>query len=713
MFNIMKKVIITIVEKIKAVFVIDNFENIDGMSFDFIKEMLKDDYILDRCKFVLISQIQKPGLGWISSTKLTEENYVDLSIAPFSQNQTEALISQYKNLDMSKEFIQHASRVSGGNPAIVEQMIMLFKDANRNGLNNTPSDSLESIMQARLDILKKEDLASYRMLAAMSVLGSKFYPAMLEHFDNCNPKDFERILETLVQRGFINQINNLSFEFKSCMIWKAIVAIVKNDENFEEILNIMYEMLSMYKQSSIALLGYIVQKLNNNDQAFEVWTLLMKQASYIGDIGLYIISQKQALKLIEHKTNIYYQKIKKNIYTRVGKLMEPINHQAAFEYLQNAIMMLDDNEDMEHIELLGYIASASMKSGNYWGAIECAESVLNKIPQNLELERAIVKSREVRPMVKLGNYGQAVNLIDNEIMPIFEKWLSKGKHNMIISMRELYNLWIEIYFDFAEALTFQGDSRSFEIIKLIFEIIDRNKITDAAIICKANLALALANQNLKVALFDADIYGPSIPLMLGYDNVPPSSVDGEIFAPYLECGIKSMSIGCLIEKDAPLIWRGPKACGAIQQLLTETDWGEIDVMVVDMPPGTGDIQITMSQKINFSGAVVVSTPQDVALIDAVKGINLFKAIGVPVLGVIENMSYYICEKCGHRADIFGHAGAKKTADTYNVDFLGEIPLHYDIRVNADAGTPIVQSAPNSPYAKAYEQIAVKIADKLK
>jgi ATP-binding protein involved in chromosome partitioning len=228
-----------------------------------------------------------------------------------------------------------------------------------------------------------------------------------------------------------------------------------------------------------------------------------------------------------------------------------------------------------------------------------------------------------------------------------------------------------------------------------------------------NLALALANQNLKVALFDADIYGPSIPLMLGYENIPPSSVDGEIFEPFAECGIKSMSIGSLISEDTPLIWRGPKACGAIQQLLTQTDWGDIDVMVIDMPPGTGDIQITLSQKIKFSGAVIVSTPQDVALIDAVKGINLFKTIGVPVLGIIENMSYYICEKCGHRADIFGHAGAKKTAEKYRVDFLGEIPLHYDIRSNADAGTPIVQSAPESPYTKAYEQIAAKITEKLK
>ena len=183
-----------------------------------------------------------------------------------------------------------------------------------------------------------------------------------------------------------------------------------------------------------------------------------------------------------------------------------------------------------------------------------------------------------------------------------------------------------------------------------------------------NLALALASQNLKVALFDADIYGPSIPTMLGYNNIPVTSHDGKTFEPYQECGIKSISIGSMISADTALIWRGAKACGAIQQLMTETNWGEIDVMVIDMPPGTGDIQITMLQKLDLAGAIIVSTPQDIALIDAIKGLNLFRRLEVPIFGIVENMSYYICEKCGHRADIFGHAGAEKTAEKYGVFF---------------------------------------------
>jgi len=227
-----------------------------------------------------------------------------------------------------------------------------------------------------------------------------------------------------------------------------------------------------------------------------------------------------------------------------------------------------------------------------------------------------------------------------------------------------------------------------------------------------NLALALSGMNLKTALFDADIYGPSVPTMLGYEGTAPVSYDGQSFEPFDYLGIKSMSIGTLIDKDTPLIWRGAKACGAIQQLLTEVNWGEIDVMVIDMPPGTGDIQITLSQKLNLAGAVIVSTPQDIALIDAVKGVNMFKKVNVPILGIVENMSYYICEHCGTRADIFGHEGARKTAEKLGETFLGEIPLHIAIRENSDNGTPVVKALPGSAYARAYEAIAAQIKEKL-
>ena len=227
-----------------------------------------------------------------------------------------------------------------------------------------------------------------------------------------------------------------------------------------------------------------------------------------------------------------------------------------------------------------------------------------------------------------------------------------------------------------------------------------------------NLALALAQKGKKVALVDADIYGPSIPTMLGYEGQPLLSDDGKTFNPFETYNIKSISIGSLISRDTPIIWRGVKISSALEQLMTQTNWGEIDIMVIDMPPGTGDIQITLSQRVEMDGVVIVSTPQDIALIDAIKGVNMFKKTGTPILGIIENMSYFICPCCGARSDIFGHEGAKQTAEKMSETFLGEIPLDMAIRQNADKGTPIVVSAPNSPYSQAYLDIAQKIIQRI-
>ncbi len=226
-----------------------------------------------------------------------------------------------------------------------------------------------------------------------------------------------------------------------------------------------------------------------------------------------------------------------------------------------------------------------------------------------------------------------------------------------------------------------------------------------------NLAVAIAQQGKRVALFDADIFGPSMPHMLGIADKKPHS-DGTTVYPLENHGVKVMSIGFMVAGDNPVIWRGPMVMGALEQMLKDVDWGDVDVMIVDMPPGTGDTQLTMSQRVPLSGAVIVSTPQDIALLDARKGLNMFRRVEVPILGVIENMSHYICPSCGHREDIFGSGGAKRTAEELEVDFLGDIPLDLKIRETSDGGTPIVAADPESPLAKAYVAIAGQIIEKL-
>ncbi len=225
-----------------------------------------------------------------------------------------------------------------------------------------------------------------------------------------------------------------------------------------------------------------------------------------------------------------------------------------------------------------------------------------------------------------------------------------------------------------------------------------------------NLALGLLGQGMKVGVLDADIYGPSMPRLLGITDRP--SANGRILNPLEAFGLKVMSIGFLVEEDTPMIWRGPMVISALTQMLREVAWGDLDVLIVDMPPGTGDAQLTMAQQVPLAGAVIVSTPQDIALIDARKGLNMFRKVEVPILGLIENMSTFICPGCGEQSDIFGHGGARKEAENLGVPFLGEIPLHIDIRSNSDGGTPVTVSAPDGPHAALYNEIAERVVQRI-
>jgi ATP-binding protein involved in chromosome partitioning len=227
-----------------------------------------------------------------------------------------------------------------------------------------------------------------------------------------------------------------------------------------------------------------------------------------------------------------------------------------------------------------------------------------------------------------------------------------------------------------------------------------------------NLALGLRDLGLKVGVLDADIYGPSLPKLLAIRE-KPQTVGGTRLKPIVRHGLATMSIGFLIEEETPMIWRGPMVMSALTQMLREVEWGTLDVMVVDMPPGTGDAQLTMAQQVPLKGAVIVSTPQDLALIDARRGIAMFRRVNVPVLGIVENMSTFICPHCGERSDIFGHGGARQEAERLSVPFLGEVPLALPIRETSDAGAPVVATAPDGAHAKIFRDIAGRVREALR
>jgi ATP-binding protein involved in chromosome partitioning len=227
-----------------------------------------------------------------------------------------------------------------------------------------------------------------------------------------------------------------------------------------------------------------------------------------------------------------------------------------------------------------------------------------------------------------------------------------------------------------------------------------------------NLALAWAAQGARVGILDADIYGPSQPIMLGLAGERPTSVDGKRLRPLRAHGLVAMSIGFLVDPEQPMVWRGPMVTSALNQLLGDTEWGELDYLVVDMPPGTGDIQLTLSQRVPVAGAVIVTTPQDIALADARKGLRMFEKVNVPVLGIVENMSLHVCSRCGHAEHVFGSGGGAKMATQYGVQLLGELPLDIRVREEADGGRPTVVAAPGTPRAAAYLQMARRTAGEL-
>jgi ATP-binding protein involved in chromosome partitioning len=226
-----------------------------------------------------------------------------------------------------------------------------------------------------------------------------------------------------------------------------------------------------------------------------------------------------------------------------------------------------------------------------------------------------------------------------------------------------------------------------------------------------NLALGLRDLGLRVGLLDADIYGPSVPRLTGIREKPKLD-DNKKMIPIVRFGLAIMSIGFLVEEETAMIWRGPMVMSAITQMLRDVAWGTLDVLVVDMPPGTGDAQLTLAQNVPLKGAVIISTPQDLSLIDARRGLAMFKKVNVPVLGIVENMSYFQCPHCGTRSDIFGHGGARHEAERLGVPFLGEIPLHMSIRATSDSGTPVVESEPDGPYAAIYRAIGAKVREQL-
>ncbi len=493
-FEVLKKIFFTISSNMKSVIVVNNFDLIDSMSKEFINELLSIPEVYDNTTFILTYAEPKSAKVCIVHPNLTENSFVDITIAPFTSDKMSPMFDKYKNLDLNIEQRNLITKYSNGNPAIFEQYINLANDKKRFGVNFSVPTTFESVVGERIGFLKSENFLAYKVLIALVVLGYKSNPVILNTFNNIDLEQLDSFLSILVKYNYIVKVTNSTYEFKSLGLWNALLEKIREDENtYKQVCEQLFVLFQNYNLSSLSVLNRIAKDMGYTQEYLSVWTTIVQLASYVGDIDLFILSQKQILEIVENNKIESSDVIKKNIYVQSGKLLEKIDPEEGLKFLTNAIKTGLIGK-YEEIELLGYIASCAMKTGQYYGVLECVDDVLNKLDNTRSIEYALVKSRKLKALNKIGNLGEVVNLAENEIIPIIEGALAKRASSFkIVSEYDVFQSWISALYELVKALTRQGNSNAFKVIKELFKILEANNIQDKQFFCNLQLELALAN----------------------------------------------------------------------------------------------------------------------------------------------------------------------------------------------------------------------------
>ena len=492
--RVVKKIFETILSKMSSILVVENIEYIDSFSYELLNVLILDDFIRDKITIILSFEKEQSGINILSSPSLNDNNYIDVSIVPFSKEQIIPIFNNYDKSYITDDLQSKILHFAKNNPIIVEQLINSSIDALISKTDILLSDNIKDIIQFRLSILKQQDENLYKLLIAFAILGYKFNPLILNSIFNLDFSSIQKSINKLVKMNYLSIINDTTYEFKTLNIWSAIIEIIKLDkEIFIDVNKSLYPLLNQYVLSTTAILGFISQNLELEDQAFGVWSHCSQLAAYIGDTGLYIILNKQLLNIIDKVNLVQKESIKRTLYSELGKLLEPENPALAMDYLPKAIMLMDDSDFIEKIELLGYLASCSMKQKNYHGVIECIDNVISLIPDNFPVEVAVIKSREIKPLLKMGNCGLVINMIENDILPIFEQVLSNKVVCKTISLDIIFNIWLNVQLDLAQALIMQGNSKSLLVLEHLVKICNENNIDDKKIFLNINILIAFAN----------------------------------------------------------------------------------------------------------------------------------------------------------------------------------------------------------------------------
>ena len=494
-YSILNKIFNAFISSGKFVFIVDNFDFIDGFSAEFLTNLIRNDKNWNNLKFIAVYNEPKPICGFFGFDNKNLNSFEDINLRPVTDDEIASDVVFDKNTESyisgnEKEVILEKAQ---GNLAYIQQASSYVFDCQINDKPFILPEDFSQLIKERLATLKKTNPDAHKILCAAAILGDKINITLLKEIFGCGDKEFDDILNYLEISNYIRKFDNIYYEFNNLMLWETVLKNITRDSEFDDINIKIGRAISVFNLNTNATMAMIAHNLRQTRLAFDIWTKTTRLASYIGDINLYVIAQKQCLALLNEFNESETLKIRFSISEKLGKLLSEFDPQEALEFLPDAIAQARaNNDEVKEIELLGYLSLCCSKTGNYFGNVECVDNVLKKLKEGQELERAMIISEKLSALLDIGNCGEVISLADNDVLPILNKYIIKPRLNKLFPLGLLFDTWLKVYLVLATALALQGNERTFDVLKNLFEIIDKHKIADKQLIAMAKTVQAYA-----------------------------------------------------------------------------------------------------------------------------------------------------------------------------------------------------------------------------
>ena len=494
-YSILNKIFNAFISSGKFIFIVDNFDFIDGFSAEFLTNLIRNNKNWNNLKFIAVYNEPKPVCGLFGFDNKNLNSFEDINLRPVTNEEVLSDVVLDKNAESyvsehEKELILEKAH---GNLAYIQQALSYVFDCQISDKTFILPDDFSQLIKERLEMLKKANQDAHKILCAAAILGDKININLLKEIFGCGDKQFDDILNYLEISNYVRKFDNIYYEFNNLLLWETVLKNITRDSEFDDINIKIGRAISVFNLNTNATMAMIAHNLHQTRLAFDIWTKTTRLASYIGDINLYVIAQKQCLALLNEFNESETLKIRFSISEKLGKLLSEYDPQEALEFLPDAIAQARaNNDEVKEIELLGYLALCCSKTGNYFGNVECVDNVLKKLNEAQELERAMIISEKLSALLDIGNCGEVISLADNDVLPILNKYIAKPRLSKLFPLGLLFDTWLKVYLVLATALALQGNERTFDVLKNLFEIIDKHKITDKQLIARAKTVQAYA-----------------------------------------------------------------------------------------------------------------------------------------------------------------------------------------------------------------------------